>query len=336
MKKKFVIILSVLFVMTFGVAACTSGSYTNRGTDDVSLEEIWESLEADKSVEEETVQEEPEEPKTKSTEREEPKAQEMEKPEKSEAEESTQKAGEDEYILPNSSTKKLTENDLKDLDAKELKLARNEIYARHGRKFDSEDLQKYFNSKSWYTGKIAPADFDESVFSKIEKYNIDYIVAYENGNVNSNSGGSSGTEMPHSQTAPSGNTSQPQQTPQQPSAASGSNNAVICKMCGGLGHCPYCIGGQCSYCNGSRKSMCAACVGLGRCGKCGGDGYYYTGVGISFTQVTCSSCNGLKKCGTCGGTGEVACMQCGGTGSCTYCYGIYTCSYCSGLGYLPQ
>ena len=57
--------------------------------------------------------------------------------------------------------------------------ARNEIYARHGRLFQDQQMQDYFNSCSWYSGQIAPEDFQESVLSDIERYNRDLIIEYE-------------------------------------------------------------------------------------------------------------------------------------------------------------
>lgn len=85
------------------------------------------------------------------------------------------------YILPESSSRKLTESDMELIEGNEylLRLARNEIYARHGRKFDSEELRKYFMSKDWYEPLIEPNDFDEDMLTKIEKYNRDLIKKYE-------------------------------------------------------------------------------------------------------------------------------------------------------------
>lgn len=80
-----------------------------------------------------------------------------------------------EYILPNSSTVYLTQDDLQGLSAKELQIARNEIYARHGRKFQSQELQDHFNSKTWYRGTIEPENFSESLLSAMEKKNIELI-----------------------------------------------------------------------------------------------------------------------------------------------------------------
>ena len=85
----------------------------------------------------------------------------------------------DDYILPDSSTSYLTKADLRGLSKDECRIARNEIYARHGRKFEDETLQAYFNSLDWYTPSIEPDDFDESMLNKYEVANRDLIVKYE-------------------------------------------------------------------------------------------------------------------------------------------------------------
>ena len=97
----------------------------------------------------------------------------------SRAAESEKEALSGDYILPESNTRLLTEGDLEGLSAHELMLARNEIYARHGRKFIDEQIQAYFNGKSWYNGTIEAADFDSSVLSEIERANISFIGAHE-------------------------------------------------------------------------------------------------------------------------------------------------------------
>lgn len=84
-----------------------------------------------------------------------------------------------EYILPNSDSTYLSEADIEILSKDALKLARNEIYARHGRRFNDDALQGYFDSCSWYTGTILPEDFSESVLNEYEKANRDLITNYE-------------------------------------------------------------------------------------------------------------------------------------------------------------
>ncbi len=83
------------------------------------------------------------------------------------------------YILPDSNVRYLSKSELRSLSDYELMLARNEIYARHGRRFADSTLQLYFNQKSWYHGTVDPEDFSDSVFNKYERANIDTIVAVE-------------------------------------------------------------------------------------------------------------------------------------------------------------
>lgn len=85
----------------------------------------------------------------------------------------------EECIFPDSSRIYLTDYDVQGMSSSNLKIARNEIFARHGRLFDTADLQNYFNTCSWYYGYIAPEDFDESVLSDIEKSNIRLFQKYE-------------------------------------------------------------------------------------------------------------------------------------------------------------
>lgn len=84
-----------------------------------------------------------------------------------------------EYILLKSSSELISREDLEGFDAKMCKLARNEIYARHGRIFTDEMLRGYFESKEWYVGSIAPEAFTEDYLSEIEIANENTIIAYE-------------------------------------------------------------------------------------------------------------------------------------------------------------
>lgn len=86
---------------------------------------------------------------------------------------------ENEYVLPDSANRKLKKSDLKGLSKEELRVARNEIYARHGRKFDDKKLQKYFDSQSWYEGTVPASEFSEDVLSSVEKKNVAFIRQFE-------------------------------------------------------------------------------------------------------------------------------------------------------------
>lgn len=85
-----------------------------------------------------------------------------------------------EYVFPDSDTRKLTKADIKGKSKEELRIGRNEIYARHGRCFVDQELQDYFESTSWYEGYIAPEDFVESEeLNAVERRNARYIKKFE-------------------------------------------------------------------------------------------------------------------------------------------------------------
>lgn len=92
----------------------------------------------------------------------------------------------EEYIFPDSDIRLLTEDELSALSPAQLRIAKNELYARHGRIFASEDLQQYFGAKSWYSGTIPGEQFSENVFNQTEKDNIAllqwYIDSFGQGN----------------------------------------------------------------------------------------------------------------------------------------------------------
>jgi hypothetical protein len=71
----------------------------------------------------------------------------------------------------------IKEQMLRGLSLHELRLLRNEIYARHGRKFRAEWLQQYFFFQPWY----APDEnFKDEELSGNAKLNVETIVKYEN------------------------------------------------------------------------------------------------------------------------------------------------------------
>lgn len=96
--------------------------------------------------------------------------------------------GEGCFILPDSDAAYLTEADLTRLTARQLRLARNEIYARHGRAFGAADLKAYFSGQDWYQGLYTPETFDPlstGLLNKYEVANLSLILAVESsGNYN--------------------------------------------------------------------------------------------------------------------------------------------------------
>lgn len=71
----------------------------------------------------------------------------------------------------------LNDSDISHLSSSELRILRNTIYARHGRKFKSADLRNYFSGFSWYTPRYD--EISESSLSETERHNIMLIKKYE-------------------------------------------------------------------------------------------------------------------------------------------------------------
>lgn len=83
------------------------------------------------------------------------------------------------YIIPNSDSEYLSQIVLYDLSAEERRIARNEIYARHGRIFNDEKLKKYFESRTWYTPTIQAEDFTDDLLNDYELSNLQMMEEYE-------------------------------------------------------------------------------------------------------------------------------------------------------------
>ena len=90
----------------------------------------------------------------------------------------------DTYILSDSDSRILTDADLDGLSAEQVRYARNEILARHGYTFASEDLTSYFSGMSWYNpDPNLNADTDDLYgalgLNETEISNLTFIVEYE-------------------------------------------------------------------------------------------------------------------------------------------------------------
>jgi hypothetical protein len=79
-------------------------------------------------------------------------------------------------LYPQGSDRPLLAEDVENLDAWDLKIMRNEIYARHGYIFRTEEMKDYFNAQRWYAPKYENVD---DMLTKIEKENIKLIKRYE-------------------------------------------------------------------------------------------------------------------------------------------------------------
>ena len=80
----------------------------------------------------------------------------------------------------------LTDEDLEGKDAFELDIMRNEIYARHGRRFCRSDLQEYFDGQQWYEPKYCPEyfkdnpeRFNDKLLTPMEFCKVKYIDEFQ-------------------------------------------------------------------------------------------------------------------------------------------------------------
>lgn len=70
----------------------------------------------------------------------------------------------------------LDESDLASLSSEELRRLRNAVYARHGRTFDTPELQRYFETRPWYRPR---SDYSESSLTATDLANIKLIQSVE-------------------------------------------------------------------------------------------------------------------------------------------------------------
>lgn len=89
----------------------------------------------------------------------------------------------EDYVIPDSSSRYLTNEDLENLSLEELKLARNELYAKKGRIFNSAELREYFKNKWWYEprveGEVMDAKPQSDYFNEYEIANLLLIKEWE-------------------------------------------------------------------------------------------------------------------------------------------------------------
>ena len=79
------------------------------------------------------------------------------------------------YIIPDSATRPLSEGELWAYTRETLRYIRNEILARHGYSFRTERFAEYFSGKSWYVS----GGYNDDLLDHIEWHNIDLIKQVE-------------------------------------------------------------------------------------------------------------------------------------------------------------
>ena len=86
--------------------------------------------------------------------------------------------GESYYIIPDSSSRYLTKEELYQYDKSSLGFIRNEIFARHGYVFKNRDYRNYFTSMPWY---LPDSKFKGTLkeLNPVEKHNVELIQSIE-------------------------------------------------------------------------------------------------------------------------------------------------------------
>lgn len=77
-------------------------------------------------------------------------------------------------LWPQTSQRRLQAEELYGMSSHDLRLMRNEIYARHGYIFASADLRQYFSNCPWYTPRSKNVNL-----TSVEQYNVGLIKSFE-------------------------------------------------------------------------------------------------------------------------------------------------------------
>ena len=83
------------------------------------------------------------------------------------------------FVIPDSDSRYLTQEEVAAYSDEKLRLARNEIYARHGRIFEASDLAAYFGHRPWYQPTVPGDEFDDSVLNQWERANVELLLQEE-------------------------------------------------------------------------------------------------------------------------------------------------------------
>lgn len=83
------------------------------------------------------------------------------------------------FMFPESDKKVIPNEILRSLTKEELRIARNEIYARHGRRFKNRAMRDYFEKMEWYAELEKRDEIPEEELNTIEMENINRIKKIE-------------------------------------------------------------------------------------------------------------------------------------------------------------
>lgn len=83
------------------------------------------------------------------------------------------------YLMPDSADRYLEVSDIEGYSRDEIQMIINEIYAKHGREFHTQENIDYFSAQDWY--EPVAGKFDEEIaneFNAYEKANVELLCKY--------------------------------------------------------------------------------------------------------------------------------------------------------------
>ena len=86
------------------------------------------------------------------------------------------------FVFVDSDVRLITRGELDMLTAAQIRIARNELFARRGRVFERQDMREYFNNQQWYRASVPAATFDANrgtYMNRTEIDNMNFINQYE-------------------------------------------------------------------------------------------------------------------------------------------------------------
>ena len=83
------------------------------------------------------------------------------------------------YFIENCDLLYFTEADIQDFDLEMCLYARNAVFAKSGRKFQSQELQAYFARYSWYVPSVEPEAFTDDMLNRKQLANVELVQNLE-------------------------------------------------------------------------------------------------------------------------------------------------------------
>lgn len=83
------------------------------------------------------------------------------------------------YLMPDSADRYLEVSDIEGYSRDEVQMIINEIYAKHGREFHTQENIDYFSAQDWYEPVVGKSDEEiANEFNAYEKVNVELLCKY--------------------------------------------------------------------------------------------------------------------------------------------------------------